>query len=382
MPVVTPRRASMLTVNAVPNGALLPLRADCSGSSSASTLLLGERQADEAAAVLGHEVDGLGRDLLGGHDEVALVLAILVVDEDDHLAGADVVDRALDPRDRSHFASRAPSVVDGSAHPPSSFSTYLPIRSTSRFTRAPVPLCAERGRRLRVRDERHREASRASTRVDGQADRRRPRSSPSRRRSARARPARDVTSIASAARRRAVRSRPTPSTCPATMCPPSRSPSSQRPLEVHGAPCAELAEVVRASVSGPPPASIRPRATPSPSGRRRRRRATRRAACSSSRRRARTVSRSACCRRQRLKPRDAADVFDDPGEHRVQTYAVLTTSSDDEDIIAEAARRNGAERARRRPSSPARRRRGAARRPRRSAWAPRTAPPRRPARRR
>ena len=32
----------------------------------------------------GHEVDGLGRDLLGGHGEVALVLAVLVVDDHDH----------------------------------------------------------------------------------------------------------------------------------------------------------------------------------------------------------------------------------------------------------------------------------------------------------
>ena len=44
-----------------------------------------EREADEAAPVRGHEVDGLGRDLLGGDAEVALVLAVLVVDEDDHL---------------------------------------------------------------------------------------------------------------------------------------------------------------------------------------------------------------------------------------------------------------------------------------------------------
>src|SRR5437762_4766148 len=36
--------------------------------------------ADEAAAVLGHEVDGVGSDFLGGHGEVAFVLAVLVVD--------------------------------------------------------------------------------------------------------------------------------------------------------------------------------------------------------------------------------------------------------------------------------------------------------------
>src|SRR6185295_1593048 len=50
----------------------------------------------EAAAVHGHEVDALGRDRVGGHGEIALVLAILVVDEDHHLAGADLIERAVD----------------------------------------------------------------------------------------------------------------------------------------------------------------------------------------------------------------------------------------------------------------------------------------------
>src|SRR5208337_2365994 len=51
--------------------------------------LLGEGEADEAAAVAGHEVDGLGGDVLGGQGQVALVLAVLVVDHDDHAAGLD-----------------------------------------------------------------------------------------------------------------------------------------------------------------------------------------------------------------------------------------------------------------------------------------------------
>ena len=90
MPVVMPWRASMLTVNAVPRGERLsvghhrqPQRRD---------LLLGQRQADEPAPVARHEVDRLGRDQIGGHGQVALVLAILVVDQDDHAAGADRVD--------------------------------------------------------------------------------------------------------------------------------------------------------------------------------------------------------------------------------------------------------------------------------------------------
>ena len=65
--------------------------------------LAGHRQADEPAPEAGHEVDRLGRDLLGRDREVALVLAVLVVDDDDHLSGADVLER-LGNRGR-HLAS-------------------------------------------------------------------------------------------------------------------------------------------------------------------------------------------------------------------------------------------------------------------------------------
>ncbi len=50
-----------------------------------------EGEAEVSAGDGEHEVDGLGRDMLSGEDEVALVLAIFIVDEDDHLAVADVV---------------------------------------------------------------------------------------------------------------------------------------------------------------------------------------------------------------------------------------------------------------------------------------------------
>ena len=52
--------------------------------------------ADEAAAEPGHEVDRLGRRLLGGHDQVALVFAIGVIDDDDHFAARDVAQHRLD----------------------------------------------------------------------------------------------------------------------------------------------------------------------------------------------------------------------------------------------------------------------------------------------
>jgi len=62
-------------------------------------LVLGERQADEPPAVRGHEVDVLRRDTLGGDAQVALVLPVLVVHQDDHAAGADVLQRLLDGND-------------------------------------------------------------------------------------------------------------------------------------------------------------------------------------------------------------------------------------------------------------------------------------------
>ena len=69
-------------------------------------LLLGHRQADQAAPFGGHEVDRLGRDLLRGHAEVALVLAVLVVHDDDHAAGLVLGDRLLDGRDGAALAGQ------------------------------------------------------------------------------------------------------------------------------------------------------------------------------------------------------------------------------------------------------------------------------------
>ena len=52
--------------------------------------LTGERQADPSACFPDHEVDQLGRDELRRANEVALVLAILVVRDDDQLACLDI----------------------------------------------------------------------------------------------------------------------------------------------------------------------------------------------------------------------------------------------------------------------------------------------------
>ena len=60
----------------------------------------GQRQADQAAAEARHEVDGFGRDVVGGQHQVALVLAVFLVDQDDHAAGAHVGDDVFDGGNR------------------------------------------------------------------------------------------------------------------------------------------------------------------------------------------------------------------------------------------------------------------------------------------
>ena len=48
----------------------------------------------------GHEVYDLGSDLLGGTDEIALILAVFVVNDDDHAAVADLGDGFVNSRNR------------------------------------------------------------------------------------------------------------------------------------------------------------------------------------------------------------------------------------------------------------------------------------------
>ena len=58
--------------------------------------LAGQRQADQAAGVAGHEVDRIRRGELRGDDQVALVFPVLVVDQDEHPAVARFLDQFLD----------------------------------------------------------------------------------------------------------------------------------------------------------------------------------------------------------------------------------------------------------------------------------------------
>ncbi len=55
-----------------------------------------QRQADQAAAMGRHEVDGFGRDGLGRNGQVALVFAVLVVHHNQHAARAKVFQSVWD----------------------------------------------------------------------------------------------------------------------------------------------------------------------------------------------------------------------------------------------------------------------------------------------
>ena len=57
-----------------------------------------QREADQAATVFGHEVDRLGGRHLGRDHQVALVFAVLVVDQDEHPALARLLDDLPDRR--------------------------------------------------------------------------------------------------------------------------------------------------------------------------------------------------------------------------------------------------------------------------------------------
>ena len=61
---------------------------------------LGQRDAEVAHGVLEHEGDGFGRDELRRHDQIALVLAVLIVGEDHHLPIAQVLENLGDWRER------------------------------------------------------------------------------------------------------------------------------------------------------------------------------------------------------------------------------------------------------------------------------------------
>ena len=95
MPVVTPSAASIDTVKAVPF--LVAVARHHRRQLELFTALARERQADQATAETGHEVDGFGRDVVRRQHQVTFVFAVFFIDQDHDAAGAhvghDVFDR-------------------------------------------------------------------------------------------------------------------------------------------------------------------------------------------------------------------------------------------------------------------------------------------------
>ena len=58
--------------------------------------VFGDRCAEDATAVAHHEVHLLGGNLFSGDDEVAFVLAVLIVDDDKEFTTAEVFEGFLD----------------------------------------------------------------------------------------------------------------------------------------------------------------------------------------------------------------------------------------------------------------------------------------------
>ena len=169
---------SIETVKAVPCGVVVVARH--------------RRQAERVAPVsvrarqitprpCGHEVDGLGGHVLGGDHEVALVLAVLVIDEDDELAATDVLDSLLD-RGKGEASSTLRVAIAGTSQCRAAFPVRSPIEPGSEqalhVLRKHVDLEVdlvpggerpERRHRERVRDEGNRETVLAEAR-HGEAD--------------------------------------------------------------------------------------------------------------------------------------------------------------------------------------------------------------------
>ena len=119
--VVMPSFASIETVKAV-SLRLRLVRVIGSRPSWSARSLVRARQM-RPAAVAGHEIDRIGRRHLRGDDEVALILAIFVVDEDEHAPVARLVDDFLGPD--QHFGGAA---LDQFFEPPQRIGGRIPVR--------------------------------------------------------------------------------------------------------------------------------------------------------------------------------------------------------------------------------------------------------------
>src|SRR5690606_25858458 len=231
-------------------------------------VLLGERHADEPGGVADHEREQLGRGHLGGEDQIALVLPVLVVDDDHRPPRGDVRDRlfdslecvhavppvgrppttpGLDGRDAARVHQRSPAAGCAAA---SRRSTYLAMTSTSTLTRAsasfrPSVVSARVvGIRCTVNDGVGSSAT-DTTVIDTPSTAIEPLGT-TYRDSSLGSPIRTSCQRSVGKRERIT---PTPSTCPCTTCPPSRVASVAARSRFTGSPGATLPSVVRSRVS-------------------------------------------------------------------------------------------------------------------------------------
>ena len=184
MPVLTSCLASIDTQNAVSNGVVLALTASGISSSSSRWPVIDRQISPRPCFAM--KLIASGVTFVGGHRQVAFVLAVLVVDDDDHPAGADGGDGLLDRRERAALAGAfgdadlrsscvshrvGPAQPDRRSRPSyrTARATYFPTMSHSRFTRVADPQRRQVRVRPGERDDHHVERVVAEA-GDGQAD--------------------------------------------------------------------------------------------------------------------------------------------------------------------------------------------------------------------
>ena len=74
--------------------------------------LFRQRQANEPTAIFGHEVNGVRRDFLRRHCEIAFVLAVLVVHQDNHASLANLFDSFLDRGEIGYVSHRTKNIAE------------------------------------------------------------------------------------------------------------------------------------------------------------------------------------------------------------------------------------------------------------------------------
>ena len=69
-----------------------PVIANHQGQIQLSRTLRSDGHADQSAGFRGEEIDDLRRYFFGGDNQIAFVFTILIIHQDDHSAGADVIE--------------------------------------------------------------------------------------------------------------------------------------------------------------------------------------------------------------------------------------------------------------------------------------------------